>query len=59
MIWEESPLFKNAVKQLDRAADIMGLDPNINRRLHTPKRALIVSVPVRMDDGSIQVFEGY
>jgi glutamate dehydrogenase (NAD(P)+) len=59
MIWEESLLFKNAVKQLDRAADIMGLDPNINRRLHSPKRALIVSVPVRMDDGNIQVFEGY
>lgn len=59
MIWEESNLFKNAVKQLDRAADVMKLDPNINRRLHTPKRALIVSVPVRMDDGAIQVFEGY
>jgi glutamate dehydrogenase (NAD(P)+) len=37
----------------------MKLDPNILRRLCTPKRALIVSVPVRMDDGQIQVFEGY
>jgi len=37
----------------------MNLDPNILRRLCTPKRALIVSVPVRMDDGQIQVFEGY
>lgn len=37
----------------------MNLDPNIQTRLHTPKRALIVSVPVRMDDGHIQVFEGY
>lgn len=59
MIWEESPLFKNAVKQLDKAAGIMNLDPNIATRLQTPKRALIVSVPVRMDDGHIQVFEGY
>ncbi|MBS1986194.1 MAG: Glu/Leu/Phe/Val dehydrogenase [Bdellovibrionales bacterium] len=59
MIWEESPLFQNAVKQLNRAADIMSLDPNIARRLQTPKRALIVSVPVRMDDGQIKVFEGY
>jgi glutamate dehydrogenase (NAD(P)+) len=59
MIWEESPLYKNSVKQLDRAAEIMGLDPNIHTRLHTPKRALIVSVPVRMDDGSVKVFEGY
>lgn len=37
----------------------MNLDPNIAARLSTPKRALIVSVPVRMDDGHIQVFEGY
>jgi glutamate dehydrogenase (NAD(P)+) len=59
MIWEESSLFKNAVKQLDRAAGIMNLDPNVLTRLHTPKRALIVSVPVRMDDGHIEVFEGY
>lgn len=59
MIWEESSLFKNAVKQLDRAASVINLDPNILTRLHTPKRALIVSVPVRMDDGHIEVFEGY
>lgn len=59
MVWEESSLFKNAVKQLDRAASIMNLDPNVLTRLHTPKRALIVSVPVRMDDGHIEVFEGY
>lgn len=59
MIWEESPLFKNAVKQLDKASGLMNLDPNIATRLQTPKRALIVAVPVRMDDGHIQVFEGY
>lgn len=38
---------------------MMNLDKNILRRLCTPKRSLIVSVPVRMDDGQIQVFEGY
>lgn len=59
MIWEESTLFQNASKQLNKAAEIMNLDPNITARLHSPKRALIVSVPVRMDDGHIQVFEGY
>lgn len=37
----------------------MQLDPNIAERLKVPKRALIVSVPIRMDDGSIRVFEGY
>ena len=59
MIWEESHLYKNALKQLDRAAGIISLDPNVLNRLHYPKRALIVSVPVRMDDGHIEVFEGY
>jgi glutamate dehydrogenase (NAD(P)+) len=59
MIWEESSLFKNAVKQLDKAAELMSLDHNVLTRLHTPKRALTVSVPVRMDDGRIEVFEGY
>ncbi len=59
MIWEESSLFKNAVKQLDRAATLMNLDPNVLTRLHTPKRAIVVSVPVRLDNGRIEVFEGY
>ncbi len=59
MIWDESELYQNSVKQLDRAAEVMALDPNILVRLYTPKRALVVSVPVRMDDGNIQVFEGF
>jgi glutamate dehydrogenase (NAD(P)+) len=45
--------------QLREAADTMKLDPNIAERLKVPKRALIVSVPIRLDDGSIKVFEGY
>lgn len=59
MIWEESSLFKNAVKQVDAAAQMMKLDPNVLTRFHSPKRSIIVSVPVRMDDGHIEVFEGY
>ena len=53
------PLYKNALKQLDIACMAMKLDPNVAARLKYPKRALIVSVPVRMDDKSIKVFEGY
>jgi glutamate dehydrogenase (NAD(P)+) len=37
----------------------MKLDPNVAARLSVPKRAMIVSVPIRLDDGSIKVFEGY
>ncbi len=53
------PLYKNNLKQLDLACTAMKLDPNVAARLKYPKRALIVSVPVRMDDKSIKVFEGY
>lgn len=52
-------LFENAVKQFDRAAHIMELDRNLREVLIKPKRELIVNFPVRMDDGSIQVFTGY
>ena len=45
--------------QFDRAADHLGLDPGTREVLRTPKRQLIVSVPVKMDDGSIRVFQGY
>ncbi len=58
-LWDTSDLYKNAVLQLQEAADTMGLDPNISERLKVPKRALVVSVPIRLDDGSIRCFEGY
>ena len=55
----DTPIYRMAVKQFDRAAKHLDLDPNIYERLKRPKRALIVSVPVRMDDGRIMVFDGY
>lgn len=51
--------FENALKQLARAAEVMKLDAGVLARLQHPKRELHVSVPVRMDDGSLKVFEGY
>jgi glutamate dehydrogenase (NAD(P)+) len=48
-----------AVEQFERAAKYLDLDPNISERLKRPQRALIVSVPIRMDDGSVEVFDGY
>jgi glutamate dehydrogenase (NAD(P)+) len=51
--------FETALEQFDRAADILGLDPGMREVLRRPKRQLIVSVPTKMDDGSIRVFEGY
>lgn len=58
-LWDTSDLYRNATTQLQEAANVMRLDPNIAERLKVPKRALIVSVPIRLDDGSIRVFEGY
>jgi glutamate dehydrogenase (NAD(P)+) len=48
-----------AVEQFDAAASKLGVDPNVAGRLRRPDRALIVSVPTRMDDGSVHVFTGY
>jgi len=49
----------SAVQQLDEAAELIGLEQGIHAKLRKPKRALIVSVPTRMDDGSFEVFWGY
>jgi glutamate dehydrogenase (NAD(P)+) len=51
--------YEFALKQFGRAADKLGLDAGIRDVLSRPKRQLIVSIPVRMDDGSIRVFQGY
>jgi glutamate dehydrogenase/leucine dehydrogenase len=55
----ESPFFQDAFSQLESAGEKMKMDPNVLERLKYPKRALQVSVPVRLDDGTVKVFEGY
>jgi len=54
-----NPASELAVRQFDVVAERLNLDPNIAARLKKPDRALIVSVPTRMDDGSVRVFTGY
>ncbi|MFI5304697.1 MAG: Glu/Leu/Phe/Val dehydrogenase [Nitrospiria bacterium] len=54
-----SPTYQMAITQFEAAADLLNLDPNIRRRLISPKRALLVSVPIAMDDGHVEVFQGY
>ena len=49
----------NAQRQFDGAADVLGLDPGVRGFLREPQRQLIVSFPVKMDDGSLRMFEGY
>ncbi|MGZ8365449.1 MAG: Glu/Leu/Phe/Val family dehydrogenase [Nitrospira sp.] len=55
----DTPTFRLAVAQFDQAAEAMGLDPNLRERLKLPQRSLVVSLPVRMDDGRVEVFTGY
>lgn len=55
----ESPFFQDAFSQLESAGATMNIDPNVLERLKYPKRALQVSVPIRLDDGTVKVFEGY
>ena len=48
-----------AQRQFDLAADRLNLDPGLRRVLREPRRELTVHFPVKMDDGSVQVFTGY
>jgi len=52
-------LYQNVVTNLESAGKVINIDPNILERLKKPKRSVIVSVPVRMDDHSVKVFTGY
>ncbi len=51
--------FTIAMHQFDNAADKMGLEPELREVLRRPRRAVTLSLPVRMDDGSVRVFEGF
>lgn len=52
-------LFQDAVARLETAARHAGIDPEALELLRHPKATLEVSVPLRMDDGSLRVFPGY
>jgi glutamate dehydrogenase (NAD(P)+) len=51
--------FKIAQAQLDEAAKIMDLEPSVHELLRWPLREFHVSMPVRMDDGTVKVFRGF
>jgi glutamate dehydrogenase (NAD(P)+) len=51
--------FEVALKQLDEAARIVGIDRGMHDVLAHPKRVLTVSLPTRMDNGEIKVFTGF
>jgi glutamate dehydrogenase (NAD(P)+) len=58
-VFDSSPTFQMACRQLDAVASAVDIDRGILRRLGLPKRAMVVSCPVRMDDGRTEMFIGY
>jgi glutamate dehydrogenase (NAD(P)+) len=58
MIGKENPL-EISLRQLDTVAERIKLDSAIHKRLRVPARCYIVSCPVRMDAGGVEVFRGY
>jgi glutamate dehydrogenase (NAD(P)+) len=51
--------YRIAMQQFDDAAERMGLDPDLREVLRRPRRALHLSLPVKMDNGTVRVFEGF
>src|SRR5438477_5183540 len=55
----DTPLFRTAVAQFQEALTHADVDAAAAERLHYPERAVMVSVPVRLDDGHWNVYAGY
>ncbi len=52
-------IFNAMLQEFDGAARLLGLDPGVWKILTNPKRQIIVSCPIQMDNGEIEVFTGY
>ena len=55
----ETPLFAQAMTQLEHALELATVPDLVSTRLRAPERALILSLPVQMDDGSFRSFPAY
>lgn len=51
--------FESMMSRFDEAARIIGLDEGSYNVLKSPQKSVMVSIPVTMDNGTVQVFEGY
>ncbi|MCA1850482.1 MAG: Glu/Leu/Phe/Val dehydrogenase, partial [Acidobacteria bacterium] len=56
---KETNPFESMMERFDRAAQLLDLDPDLYAVLRLPNRELKVYIPVHMDSGRIQVFEGF
>jgi glutamate dehydrogenase (NAD(P)+) len=55
----DSDVFRMACRQFDKAADAINLPEAIRDRTKYPRRCLAVALPIKREDGSVTVFEGY
>ncbi len=55
---EDNP-FEGMMSRFDRAAELLDLEPGIYKILRNPEKQLIVSIPVQLDNGEVEVFTGY
>src|SRR4051812_40572158 len=58
-LFESSPTFQMALAQLRTVAAHTSIDPGVLARLANPKRSMIVSIPIRMDNGNTETFYGF
>jgi glutamate dehydrogenase (NAD(P)+) len=58
-LFDTSPTFQMACRQLETVAKAINLDPGLAQRLMVPKRSQVVAVPIRMDTGQTRTFIGF
>ena len=56
---DETNPFEGMMSRFDRAAQLLDLEPGLYKVLRHPEKQIIVSVPVMMDNGEVDVFTGY
>jgi len=56
---KKASVYENVTRQFDKAADLLGLDPEIRKVLSKTTNEITVNFPVKMDDGRIEMFRGY
>src|SRR3954447_6825468 len=58
-VFENSPTFQMACRQLHCVAEVIDIDPGILERMAQPKRAIVVSIPIEREDGRTENFVGF
>lgn len=56
---KQKTMLDNVIEQFNKTADSMNLNPNIRKILSITNNEIIIHFPVKMDDGSIEIFTGY